>query len=141
MEQLIYFIINHWVLWLALVVVLALLVVEERKRNVKGVQKITPQQAVNLINRENAVVVDVREENSFQTGHLIDAINIVSTDFEENINKLNKHKTKPIILVCKMGTISIKTGVTLKKHGFAKLYFLNGGVAAWLKAGLPVVKS
>jgi rhodanese-related sulfurtransferase len=140
MDQLIQFVVNHWLLGVALVLVIVLLVYEETKRNVRGVQQVSPQQLTNLINRENAVVVDVREANSFEQGHIISAIHIPLTKLEESINKLSKYKSKPIILVCDIGQMSPRAGAILRKQGFEKIYFLSGGIAAWQRAGLPMVK-
>lgn len=140
MDQLIQFVVNHWLLWTALVLVIVLLVYEETKRNVKGVLQVSPQQLTNLMNRESAVVVDVREANSFEQGHIVSAIHIPLTKLEESINKLNKYKSKPIILVCDIGQMSPRAGAILRKHGFEKIYYLSGGIAAWQRAGLPMVK-
>jgi len=140
MDQLVQFIINHWLLWAALILVIILLVYEETKRNVKGVQQVSPQQLTNLINRENAVVIDVREATSFEHGHIISAIHVPLTKLEESIDKLNRYKNKPIILVCDIGQMSPKAGAILRNKGFEKIYYLSGGIAAWQRASLPMVK-
>ena len=140
MDQFTQFIINHWVLCLALVAVIALLVLEEKKGSVKGVKKITPQAAINLMNHENAKVVDVRGEPSFKAGHLVGAINIPATELEKNIKKLTKFKSKPVILVCSAGQGSLKAGLVLMKQGFTDVYSLTGGVTGWQRAGLPLAK-
>jgi rhodanese-related sulfurtransferase len=140
MNQLIQFIINHWLLWLALVGIIILLIFEETKRKAGGAEQVSPQQATNLINHEGGVVVDVREVDAFQNGHLTAALNLPLSDLQQNTNKLNKYKSKPIILACNDGQISGKAAVLLKKAGFTKVYALSGGIAAWQKAGLPLVK-
>lgn len=140
MNPFIQFIINHWALWLALVVVIALLVFEEKKGSVKGVKKITPQAAINLMNHENAQVVDVRAEANFKAGHLVGAINIPLADLEKNIKKLTKYKSKPVILVCNAGQSSLKAGLLLIKQGITTVYSLTGGITGWQKAGLPLSK-
>ncbi len=141
MNQIMQFIINHWLLFLALIAIIGLIIFEEKKGGARGVAQISAQQAVNLINHENAVVIDVRDADSFQKGHLLDAININMADIENNITKLNKYKNKPIILVCNVGQASGKAGTVLKKQGFDKIYSLSGGIAAWQKDGLPLIKS
>jgi len=140
MNQLIQFIINHWLLWLALAGVIILLVYEETKGKVGGATQISAQQATNLINHEAGVVVDVRETTEFQNGHLTAAINVPLSNLQQNTNKLTKYKSKPIILVCNVGQDSNKSVALLQKAGFAKVYFLSGGIAAWQKAGLPLIK-
>lgn len=140
MNQLLPFIINHWVLWLALVAVIILLIYVEKGGNVRGVQKIAPQAAVNFINHESAKILDVREVNSFKAGHLTESINIPLSELEQNLNKLNKYKTKPIIIVCSTGQAALKAGILLNKQGFEKVYALTGGIAGWQRAGLPLTK-
>lgn len=141
MNQFIPFIIKHWVLWVALVAVIVLLVMEETRKNVKGVRKISPQEVVNLMNHESAKVIDVRSAEEFAKGHLTDAMSIPIADLEKNLNKLNKFKTKPIILVCNTGQASLKAGLTLTQQGFAQVYAIDGGITGWLKSGLPLTKN
>lgn len=140
MEHFIQFVINHWILWLALVAIVVMLIVEETSANIKGVNKINTQQATDLINHENALVVDVREEIEFKEGHIISSMNIPFNGFENNINKLIKYKNKPIILVDNNGQISIKAGAILRKQEFEKLYTLTGGIIGWKRGGLPLMK-
>ena len=85
-------------------------------------------------------MVDVRSTDQFRSGHLIAALNIVFADLERSINKLNKYKSKPIILVDNIGQEAVKAGVLLRKQGFEMVYFLAGGITAWQKADLPLVK-
>ena len=139
MNQFMQFVIGHWMLFVALIAILALILFEETKKSAYGVAQVSPQQATHLINHDNAVVVDIRDASSFQNGHLIDAINIA--DIETNIKKFNKYKSRPIILVCKVGPDSGKAGAILKKQGFDKVYSLAGGIAAWQKTDLPLVKT
>ena len=140
MNQLIQFIINHWLLWLALVGIIIFLIFEETKGKAGGAEQVSSQQATNLINHEGGVVVDVREKEAFQNGHLTAALNLPLSDLQQNTNKLNKYKSKPIILACNDGQISGKAAVLLKKAGFTKVYALSRGITAWQKAGLPLVK-
>ncbi len=135
------FVINHWVLWAALVVVLVLLVLDERKTVSGGVKRVAPQLATNMINHDNAVVVDVRSADQFSAGHLPAAINISYADLTANINKLTKYKNKSIILVCTVGQEAAKAGAFLKKSDFNDVYVLAGGVSAWQKADLPLVNN
>lgn len=140
MNDFIQFVIHHWLLWLALVAIIVLLVLEEKRTNVKGVKKIAAQAATNLINHENAKVLDIRHDNEFKSGHLAGAINIPFADLEKDLKKLNKYKAKPIIVVCKMGQVSLKAGLLLHKNGFENVYSLNGGITGWQRAGLPLTK-
>lgn len=101
---------------------------------------LNPGQATQLINRDDAVIVDVREVGEFAEGHLPEARNIPVAKLADRINELEKFKDKPIILCCASGMRSGKACSELKKHGFDKLYNLAGGVDAWVGAGYPVKK-
>lgn len=99
---------------------------------------INPAQATQLINREDALVIDVREAHEYSTGHLPDARNIPLKELAERTADLEKFKDKPLILVCASGVRSGQACAQLQKLGFAKLNNLDGGVGAWERAGLPI---
>lgn len=101
---------------------------------------VSPGEATQLINREDAHIVDVREVDEYATGHLPDAVNIPAGKLSERIGELDKFKDKPIIVCCASGMRSNKVCGELKKQGFAKLYNLAGGVDAWVGAGYPIKK-
>lgn len=137
MEHLGQFITNHWQLWLAFIVILLLVFINELMTQKKKAKELSPQGAVDLINNENAVVVDLRDKESFKNGHIIDAINCTAEDFEQA--KMNKYKNKPIILVCARGLQSPAVAAKIRTQGFQPTV-LGGGIAAWQNADLPVVK-
>lgn len=97
-------------------------------------------EATLLINREDAIVVDVREAGEFSEGHLPDAKNIPVAKFEERVSELEKFKDKAVIVCCATGMRSNKACATLKKQGFTKIHNLSGGVDAWVGAGYPIKK-
>lgn len=99
-----------------------------------------PADAVLLINRENAMVVDVRDEAEYAAGHITDARHIPLDQLDARIDELRKFKDKPILVNCQAGMRSGKACGVLKKHGFSKVYNLQGGLNAWQQAKLPVVK-
>lgn len=99
-----------------------------------------PVEATQLINREDALIVDVREADEYAAGHLPEAKNFPVGKLAERVGELEKYKDKPIIVCCAAGVRSNKACGELKKHGFAKLYNLAGGVDAWVGAGYPVKK-
>lgn len=101
---------------------------------------VSPGEATQLINREDAHIVDVREADEFAGGHLPEAINIPVGKLAERIGELEKFKDKPVILCCASGMRSNKACGELRKQGFAKLYNLAGGVDAWVGAGYPIKK-
>lgn len=140
MEKLIPFIQHHWQLWLGLAIVIALLIFEELKKKVGG-KIISAQNCVNLINNENAVVVDVREEAMYKKGHILNAINIPkSTEFNLITTKLENFKDKTIIFIGNMEADAESIRAKLEKAGFSKTFTLAGGIMSWKNANLPLVK-
>ena len=110
------------------------------KRSASGVANLTPTEAVLLMNRSNAVVVDVREATEYAQGHIADAKHIPLAQLGERLKELTRYKDKPVLLHCQGGVRSAKACDLLAKNGFTKLYNLQGGLNAWQQAKLPVVK-
>ena len=102
---------------------------------------LSPVEATLLINRENAVVLDVRDAAEFATGHIPNARNIPFAELDGRIGELNKFKNKPVVLVCQSGSRSGKALAALTKAGFEKAQSLGGGLAGWQKDGHPLVKN
>ena len=102
---------------------------------------LTPAAAVQLINREKAVVVDVCETNEFALGHVTGAKNIPLGELEAKLANSVKNKTLPLILVCQTGARSGRALAIAKKLGYEQAQSLGGGLAAWRAANLPVEKS
>ena len=102
---------------------------------------LTPAAAVQLINREKAVVVDVCETNEFAAGHVTGAKNIPLGELEAKLAGAVKNKTLPLILVCQTGARSGRATAIAKKLGYEQAQSLGGGLAAWRAANLPVEKS
>lgn len=138
MGQLGQFIINHWGLWLALVVVLVLIYINELLIKKKRAKEISPQEAVNLINHEDAVIVDLRDAEAFKNGHIIGAIRATADDFTQH--RMDKYKTKPIIIVCAQGLQSSTVATKLREQDFSMPLVLAGGMSGWQSAELPLVK-
>lgn len=110
------------------------------KRSASGVANLTPTEAVLLMNRSNAMVVDVREATEYAQGHIADAKHIPLAQLGERLKELTRYKDKPVLLHCQGGVRSAKACDLLAKNGFTKLYNLQGGINAWQQAKLPVVK-
>ncbi|MCX8521030.1 MAG: rhodanese-like domain-containing protein [Rhodoferax sp.] len=102
---------------------------------------VSPAAAVQLINREKAVVVDVRDSSEYAAGHLGAAKNIPLPDLETRLGSVVKNKTLPLILVCHTGKRSARAVAIAKKLGYAQALSLGGGLVAWRAANLPVEKS
>jgi rhodanese-related sulfurtransferase len=102
---------------------------------------LTAQGAVQLINREKAVVIDVCEANEFAAGHVGGAKNIPLSQLEEKLQSAVKNKALPVILVCQSGARSNRAVAIAKKLGYEQAQSLGGGLGAWRTANLPVEKS
>jgi rhodanese-related sulfurtransferase len=103
-------------------------------------RRATALQATQLMNRGKTVVVDVRTPEEFATGHLRDAKNIPLADLSNRIGELDKSKAKTVVVVCQTGKRSDKAARQLAAAGFEDAYSLEGGLAAWQAANLPVTK-
>lgn len=137
MEHLSQFITNHWQLWLLFIVILFLTFINELITQKKKAKELSPQAVVDMINNENALIIDLRDKELFKKGHIIDSINAKSEDFEQQ--KMDKYKDKPIILVCARGLEAPALATKLRTQGYQPLV-LGGGVTAWQNADLPLVK-
>lgn len=135
-NQALEFIINHYLLvgiWGAFL--LALLWDGQQKSG----KTVSIGEATQLINKENAVVLDIREHKEYSEGHIANAINIPYSKLATRLDELNKNKTQPIVLVCKSGQTVGMAGKMLKEKGFNALR-LQGGMMEWRNQSLPVVK-
>lgn len=109
----------------------------------KGAQGggLSPTEAVMLMNREKAVVVDVCEPAEFAAGHVTGAKNIPVAELESKLPTAVKNKTVPLILVCASGVRSRRAVAVATRLGYDKAQSLAGGMGAWREAGLPVEKA
>lgn len=138
MEQMGQFIMNHWALCLALVGILLLIFVNEGFTKAMGPKILSPQLVVEKMNHDNAVVIDLRDQEAFGAGHIIHAIRAAVDDF--NLPRMDKYKQKNVILVCTRGIQAQTLASKLKSKGFLNVMVLAGGITAWQSAGLPLVK-
>jgi rhodanese-related sulfurtransferase len=106
-----------------------------------GQGALTPAGAVQLINREKAVVIDICEPAEFAAGHVGGAKNIPLAQLEGKLASAVKNKALPLILVCQSGARSSRAVVIAKKLGFDQAQSLAGGLGAWRSANLPVEKA
>ena len=138
MAQVFTFIGNHPYLCGAFLLLLALFIRNEMRR---GGRSVSAQQLVELVNRENALVLDVRDKKEYDAGHIVKAVNIPFSALNGRLDELSKHRDRAIVIACKMGQHSGTAGVLLRKHGFQNVVRLNGGLAEWRNQSLPLVKS
>jgi len=117
----------------------AMLVWPALRRGAAGAS-VTTLQATLLINQQNALVLDVREAAEYEKGHMLNARNIALGELESRAGEIEKHKAKPVIVVCDDGNPSGRAAAALRKQGFERVFTLNGGIRAWRQAGLPLEK-
>jgi len=106
-----------------------------------GAGTVSPTDAVMLMNREKAVVIDVCEADEFAGGHVAGAKSIPLADLESKLAGAVKNKATPVIMVCASGMRSKRAVATATKLGFERAQSLAGGMRAWREAGLPVEKA
>ena len=136
MQQYLEFVTRHWDLFLALVAVVFLLARAQKG----GSNQLTPQEAIQKMNHEDAVVIDVREPNEVASGKIRDAIHIPLGSLKDKTSELEKYKGKPMIMVCRSGNRSSHALNVLRKSGFENLFNLKGGIMAWQSANLPLAR-
>ena len=103
-------------------------------------KRATPLQVTQMINRGKTTIVDVRSGEEFAAGHLRDAKHIPLADLSTRIGELDKSKTRTVVMVCQTGARSDKAARQLQAAGFEDVHSLEGGLAAWKAAGLPLTK-
>ena len=99
----------------------------------------TPQVAINLVNDEEGVFLDLRDAGDFNQGHIAGALNIPAAKLADRMAELDKYRDKPVVLVCKMGQQAGVAGKQLKAAGFEKVYKMAGGMMEWGNLQLPTV--
>lgn len=104
-------------------------------------QEVGPAEAVLLINRKDAVVLDVRDAAEYKSGHITNARNVPEAELDARAKELDKVKAKPIIVSCGRGNRSAAIAAKLRKLGFAEVVSLRGGLAAWQQANMPLEKT
>lgn len=137
MARFLEFLLNHWVLsgiWLGLLITLILYI------KAKAGSALSPHQATLLVNRQNGVILDIRDKKTFDAGHIVDAINIPSAKLGERVTELEKFRDKPLVVVCQLGQQSGDAVKLLEEKGFSSVSRMHGGITEWTTQGLPLVK-
>lgn len=137
MAQFIDFLTQQWLLASSLLACIVLFLFNESRR---AGASLSPQQAINLVNKEQAVIVDIREAAEFRKGHIVDALNIPFNKLAERKSELSAYKDRPLILVCKMGHTASAAGKLLAGAGFTRVARMSGGMMEWQTMRLPLVK-
>jgi rhodanese-related sulfurtransferase len=138
MDQFFTFIGNHPLLVGAFILLVFLFF---RNESARAGATVSTQELVRLVNKDNAIVLDVRDRAEFDEGHIVDAVNIPYASLESRLDELNKYKERPVVIACKMGQHSGAAGTLLQKNGFSNVVRLTGGYSEWRAQNLPVVKA
>lgn len=141
LERIPEFISNHIILVTLFIAILGVLVWNLFGSVISGIDQITPAQLTRLMNRENAVVIDVRSQEEFNKGHILNARNIPEGELQSRQKEFEKLKANPIVACCDSGVASPRVARSLKATGHDKIFVLKGGVHAWQSAGLPLSKN
>lgn len=135
------FVTNNMILAVVWVGIIVALIQNVVKQKTSGYQEVDPAQTTTLMNREDAIVVDVRSKDEFKSGHITDARHILPSDIKAgNLASLENSKTTPIIVVCKTGQTAQAAANDLHKAGFEQVKLLKNGLISWNEANLPLVK-
>ena len=140
MDQLITFTSNNTILVVAIVIVSLMLIHSLVGEKLRGYSSVTPTQSTQMINHDDALILDVRENNEYSEGHIINSLHIPLSSLKTRMNDLEKYKSKKVVIACRSGHRSSQACGTLKKEGFEQVFNLSGGVMAWESANLPLVK-
>jgi len=130
------FLAQEWILATALLVVIVLLFLHEAR---KSGPTLSPQQAINLVNAEHGVFVDLRDTAEFRAGHIVGAVHLPASKLLGNTGLLENYRHKPVVLVCKMGQSAGAVGKKLRADGFDKVFRMTGGMVEGNNLQLPVV--
>lgn len=110
-------------------------------RGASGVANLSAAEAVLVLNRSKPLILDVRDATEFASGHIQGAKNIPVTELANRLKEIEKFKDKPVLVHCQRGTRANTACKILKAQQFSQLNNLQGGLAAWVEAKLPLVKS
>ena len=140
LPELIAFASRHPYLSLGLAGLTVALVYNEVSGLFRGYKGLQPAGLTALVNRDNALVVDLRASADFEKGHIPGAKNVQMSQFDPENKQLAAARALPVVLVCKAGQASGDAAKRLRKAGFEHVYVLEGGIGAWQQAGLPLAK-
>jgi rhodanese-related sulfurtransferase len=130
----------HPVAVAALVALTVAIVFTEISRRLTGYKALSPAQLTDLVNREDALVLDVSPATEFEKGHIAGARGVPMGQLDPEHKLIAKAKDRPIVLVCRTGQSSAQAAATLVKAGYSRVHWLDGGLPSWQQAELPLVR-
>lgn len=138
MDEVVAFLTNHWALSALLLVLLLSFLLNESLQGVVGLPRVNPAEAVQLINHQDAQVIDLRNKAAFDAGHIVNALHVPFSEWLNQLTRLENLK-QPLILLDANRSDAQKAAKSLKNKG-KHVVLLTGGIEAWREAGLPLVK-
>jgi rhodanese-related sulfurtransferase len=132
MDKFLIFLVDNYVAVLLLFFLLSALIIYE--------SRIDASEATRIINKENALVVDLRTSVEFNLGTISGAVNLEPDSVDKDNSLFKANQIDHIVLVCKLGSSSSAVGGRLIKQGFENVNILSGGIQGWVQAGLPLIK-
>ena len=139
-DELLAFASRHAMYAIALVGITIALIYTEVAKLFRPYKVLRPATLTALINRENALVVDLSSTAEFEKGHIPGSRNVVPSQFDPDNKQLASARALPVVAVCRTGQASADAAKRLKKAGFEQVYWLDGGILAWQQADLPLAK-
>lgn len=140
MDQLIEFSINNSMMVGSFLALLSYLIFSEYRTFTQKFDVVTPSGAVNIMNKDGTVILDVREKNELKDAAIADFKHIPLGSVNGKLGELEKFKDKDVIVYCRSGHRSASACRTLTNNGFEKVHNLKGGIMAWQDAQLPIVR-
>ena len=140
LDELLAFAGRHPLLSLGLAGLTLAILYTEVARLFRPYKALRPAALTALVNRDNALVVDLSPAADFEKGHIAGSRNIAPSQFDPENRQLAAAKALPVVVVCRNGQASAAAAARLKKAGFEQVHWLDGGIAAWQQADLPLVK-
>lgn len=141
MQEIMEFVKNNLILSVTWVALLVIVIITTFKGMFSKVKTISRGEATYMINKQDALVVDIRSRDDFRRGHLSGAINLAEAEIKQgNLTELDKYKSQPIIVVCATGQNAPSAAGQLISAGFEKVLVLKEGIGGWSRENLPLVR-
>ncbi|WP_340616644.1 rhodanese-like domain-containing protein [Xenorhabdus entomophaga] len=141
LQEIMQFISRNTILSLVWIALLVAVIVMTAKSVFSKSKEITRAQAIHFINKEDAIVVDLRSRDDFRRGHIIGSVNLTPSEIKDNnLGELDKHKKQPVIVVSANGLESRTPAENLSRSGFEQVYSLKEGIAGWAGENLPLAR-
>jgi rhodanese-related sulfurtransferase len=134
------FIGNHFILVTLFLLVVLMLISTEFGHLTRRYKAVAPAELTRLVNRDNALLIDVSANSEFEAGHIAGSKHVAMAQFDPENKELAKVRDLPVIVVCKSGQTSATACAKLAGAGFSKVFWLDGGLASWTGADLPLAR-